>query len=150
MMSTEMSAQPSITSTTSASIVEVEPSEESLFKLQRPPSLDPPPPTSRGRSQQPEPEEGDSSEDKLMMTEYDEDNVIVIDLSTQERNSTASTKNFEADDNDELEESHTTLLRWEDEERTFPRPLFDLSDLNGGHDDDDEFHNNAQPLCNDD
>ena len=34
-----MSAQPSITSTTSASIVEVEPSEESLFKLQRPPSL---------------------------------------------------------------------------------------------------------------
>ena len=39
-MSTEMSAQPSITSTTSASIVEVEPSvEESLFKLQRPPSL---------------------------------------------------------------------------------------------------------------
>ena len=39
------------------------------------------------------------------MTEYDEDNVIVIDLSTQERNSTASTKNFEADDNDELEEN---------------------------------------------
>ena len=69
------------------------------------PSVDPPPTTSRGRSQEPEPEDGDSSEDKLMMTEYDEDNVIVIDLSTQERNSTASTKNFEKGYNDEHEEN---------------------------------------------
>lgn len=40
-----------------------------------------------------------------MMTEYDEDNVIVIDLSTQERNSTASTKIFEKGYNDEHEEN---------------------------------------------
>ena len=38
-----------------------------------------------------------------MMTEYDEDNVIVIDLSTQERNSTASTKNFDEDNDDDDE-----------------------------------------------
>ena len=74
MMSTEFSAQPSsaIASAASTSIVEVE-TDESLFKLreqrgqhrlhQRPPST----------------ELEDDSEDKLMMTEYDEDNVIVID-----------------------------------------------------------------------
>merc|ERR1712183_713475 len=70
-----------MTSAASTSIVEVE-TDESLFKLreqrgqhrlhQRPPST----------------ELEDDSEDKLMMTEYDEDNVIVIDLS-EERNASA-------------------------------------------------------------
>lgn len=68
-MSTEYTAQPSSgMASTGTSIVEVEPDDASLFKLQRPPSSE--------------------DEDKLMMTEYDEDNVIVIDLS-EERNASA-------------------------------------------------------------
>lgn len=78
MMSTEYSASPGITSAT-ASIVQVEPSggssEDNLFNLK------PAPPT-------PSLEEDDEDQDKLMMTEYDEDNVIVIDLS-EERNASA-------------------------------------------------------------
>lgn len=67
MMSTEYPSS-GMTSTT-ASIVEVEAcsnNDSSLFKLKRPPSL--------------------SDTDELMMTEYDEDNVVVIDL-TEDRNS---------------------------------------------------------------
>lgn len=76
-MSTEYSASPGIPST--ASIVEVEPngrtSGDDLFNL----NPAPPPPAL---------ELEDEDQDKLMMTEYDEDNVIVIDLS-EERNASA-------------------------------------------------------------
>ena len=105
MMSTEISAQPSISSTTSASIVEVEASEDSLFKLQRPPSLDAEPDT----------------EDKLMMTEYDEDNVIVIDLTEEKRNSASVKKSSSVD------EASSNTMR--------PRAMFDLSNLNGENND---------------
>lgn len=64
-MSTEYSPVCNTTEATAASIVEVE-SKEDLFKLKSPPG----------------------SPEDLMMTEYDEDNVIVIDLS-EERNASA-------------------------------------------------------------
>ncbi len=87
-MSTEYSASPGMVASTTASIVEVEAATtlvveqneaenaENLFKLKSPPnSL----------------EVETDDDDKMMMTEYDEDNVIVIDLS-EERN--ASAKNI--------------------------------------------------------
>ena len=125
MMSTEVSAQPSI-----SSIVEVEAtSEDSLFKLQRPPSLGP-----DLDLEEPEPE----SDDKLMMTEYDEDNVIVIDLTEEKRNS-ASLKKSKSEDIGVLDQ----------DEPSMPRPFFDLSDLNGGEDsNEDHTKDNDENLDN--
>ena len=70
MMSTEFSG---VTQTTTTTLVEV--TAEPVFGVS--PNL--------------EDETIESDEDKLMMTEYDEDNVIVIDLS-EERNASAKNK----------------------------------------------------------
>ena len=119
-MSTEVSAQPSI----SNSIVEVETtSEDSLFKLQRPPSLGP-----DVDLEEPEPE----TDDKLMMTEYDEDNVIVIDLTEEKRNSASLKKSKSEDIAGVLDQ----------DEPSMPRPFFDLSDLNGGGDNNENHKGN--------
>jgi hypothetical protein len=74
MMSTELSVQPGSGVTSTASIVEVEASDDGPGRLfNRLPSME---------------IEDELTYDKLMMTEYDEDNVIVIDL-TEERNASA-------------------------------------------------------------
>jgi hypothetical protein len=73
-MSTELSVQPGSGVTSTASIVEVEASDDGPGRLfNRLPSME---------------IEDELTYDKLMMTEYDEDNVIVIDL-TEERNASA-------------------------------------------------------------
>ena len=83
---------------------------KALFKLQRPPSLED---DQDGLEQ--------DTEDKLMMTEYDEDNVIVIDLTEEKRNSASVKKSSSVD------EASSNTMR--------PRAMFDLSNLNGENND---------------